>query len=354
MSYHILNRELINKRRNIQRINDGFYVSSDIIKRFNISYADIKNTKYIHSNVDIKLLKSIEQTESLTQKQQEQLELKEATKTLYNIDRIKECIMSNPKDIKDTTKKQYISRINVMLKELDTLCLREALSHSEFENYILTKNETMLIISGLLLLDVEYDKTKIDQLKQELFKKKKEFEANHEPIIKKSYKELIEIRDSLRKMSNISLNYLLVALLLDNMENLYRAELYSTIISNTNNNVDNIYNQETGELYLNSFKNSHKKEHHTIKLSQQLVDDIKESLEIQPRTSLFPNITYKQFLAMVKNCLGITFQELRRIIDTERFNTNPKEYVLNSKSHSPQIGMTYYVKKPVNIVKKMN
>lgn len=346
MNYSIENKDLINKRKNIARINGGYFVSKEIIKQYNISYDDIKNKNYIHRNIDFNLLKSIQQQGQLTKKQQEEIEHQEVFNNSYNINKIKLNIESYDK-IQENTGKQYISKLNTMMTHFNEVCLLKTINNPKFDEYIQTTDNSLLILSALLILiesfEFNADKDRLRNLMVKQFSKKKELDANKIVNVSKTFQDLVDIKENLGKLNKNSYNYLFACLFLGT-HNLFRAELYNCTIDYFNDNETNIYNPTTNELYLNKFKNSHKKKKEVVKLSDDFLEAIGISLEYQPRKELFKNFTYKLFLALCKSTFGITFQMLRRIIETSNYNTMPaKDFILNCKSHSPYIAVTHYV-----------
>jgi hypothetical protein len=55
------------------------------------------------------------------------------------------------------------------------------------------------------------------------------------------------------------------------------------------------------------------------------------------------NMAYPEFLSLFKGIFGCTIQEFRRVIETHNMTTmTTKEFVLNCKSHSPEVAVQYY------------
>ena len=339
-TYKQENSEYINKKRNINKLNQGLFVTSECIEKYNISIGDLDVTK-LHNMVNKTLLQNQKQTQIQTKSK--------LNKTLPINPNIwnKQYILSlGIKNVKENTLQQYISKTNVMLKELNFECLQECVKSTKFLEYIKTQKNTKRILALLIILvehyNFEFNMNLLKEFHNELLEIEKKALLEHKPLVVCTYDDLIKKRNSI---TSNCIEKVIAYLYLDNTKMLFRSELNEIRLHTSNITHKAHYNWlnlNDGKLHLNKFKNSHKKPKEIIQLQGETMKVIRDYLK--PYDLYLININYPEFLELFKSIFDCNIQQYRRVIETHNYLTmDTKDFILNCKSHTPEVAVQYYV-----------
>lgn len=286
-----------------------------------------------------------------------------------NVNKLKELL--EKEELTKASVNNYTSSVRHMLSHFNTNDFNETLKDKDllheylFNKEHIEKGRRNLYLIKLCLNNnlIDFDRNLFNTWGKEMIDLNRENSKNHLTISRYNYEDLIEHKNKVIDEKDLTSEKSLIAQLYTmNTSNLFRSDdAYTILIKSEGNDDENWIDLSTNKLHYNYFKMSKtqkKDEKKVLDLPEDFSNNVRKSLETNPRTKLF-NMSKKVFDSYFRTIFGCTLREFRRSVETYNYNNKTtREFFENCDkgSHSVSIALRYYVdtRKPVKITKKLS